>query len=92
MRERIAGSTEGPWSLAVMNLWWHQSARPSDFLKQSSAAQVDKELRNCGMIRGEVFPGVWRGWTIRDDEAREVGVREGLAEGVDRGISAGWGK
>ena len=92
MRERIAGSTEGPWSLAVMNLWWHQSARPSDFLKQSSAAQVDKELRNCGMIRGEVFPGVWRGWTIRDDEAREVGVREGRAEGVDRGISAGWGK
>lgn len=56
-----------------MNLWWHQSARSSDLLKQSSAAQVYKELRNCGMIRGEVFPGVWGGWTMETTEQERWG-------------------
>lgn len=61
-----------------------------DILKQSSAAQVCRELRNFGLIQVEVFPGGCGRVDNGDNGARELRVCKRLAEGAGYGILAGW--
>lgn len=63
--------------------------RSWDIPKQSSAAQVYKELRNCGMIQVNVFPSGWGAWTMETMEQESWGLCKGLAEGTGHGISVG---
>ena len=44
-----------------------------DIPKQSSAAQVYKELTNWGMILVEVFPGGWGAWSMETMEQESWG-------------------
>lgn len=76
-QERIHGllaASRAQLSVAIMNLWWHQTVRLPDILKQSLAAQVYKDIRDLGLIQAEVYQGDWEGGQWKKCSKRVEGL------------------